>query len=212
MSTTVDDLAEAPFSATLRARTTRDHRDAETSPLMRDLLRGTIDRAGLGAFAAQHLVVYRALEEVAEARRDDPVVAPFLLPGLARVPALEHDVALLLGPGTPAAVVPTPGAAAYAARLHEVADWPAGIVAHHYTRYMGDLSGGQHIGRIVARTHPDLDLRFYDFATLGDLDEVKDRYRALLDAAPWSTEEQERFIDEVRLAYELNTRLFADLG
>jgi heme oxygenase len=76
---------------------------------------------------------------------------------------------------------------------------------------MGDLSGGQLIGRALARHHPDVDLRFYDFGDL-DVTATKDAYRAALDAAPWDTAERDSVIDEVHAAYELNTRLFVDLG
>ena len=40
----------------------------------------------------------------------------------------------------------------------------------------------------------------------------KDVYREQLDAAPWDATEAERVIDEVLLAYQLNTDLFVDLA
>ncbi|WCO68252.1 biliverdin-producing heme oxygenase [Iamia majanohamensis] len=206
-TTTARDTAPAGFAARLREGTRGDHGSAETSATMRALVTGRIDRAGLAWVLAQHLPVYRALEEVADDLAADPVVAPFLVEGLARTAVLEADLARLRGPeGTPAA---GPAALGYAARIEATRGWPAGFVAHHYTRYLGDLSGGQHIGRALARAHPELELGFYTFVGIDPV-EVKDAYRAALDAAPWDDDEQAAVLAEVRVAYELSARLVAD--
>jgi heme oxygenase len=199
------------FSTTLRERTMADHGDAEGSTLMRDLVAGTLDPARMGDMLAQHLLVYRALEDKARALAADPVVAPFLLPGLERTPALEADVALLLGADAVATVVARPGTAAYVARIEAVGTWAGGFVAHHYTRYLGDLSGGQHIRRVVERAYPDLPISFYRFEDVESPKALKDRYRQLLDEAPWSPDEQDRIVDEVKQAYALNQEMFASL-
>jgi heme oxygenase len=79
---------------------------------------------------------------------------------------------------------------------------------------MGDLSGGQYIGLQVRKTLDlsagDDGVRFYRFP--GKPKAYKDRYRDLLDAAPWDAAEQERVIGEVRTAYRLNAALTEELG
>ena len=100
-------------------------------------------------------------------------------------------------------------------RLHEVAGWPGGFVAHHYTRYLGDLSGGQHIGRVVARHYgltPDHGGRFSRFESISDPSAFKDAYRRSLDAAPWDHDERQEVVEEIRTAYRLNTAVFDDLA
>lgn len=210
MSTTAEPSTDS-FSTVLRERTAPDHGAAEHSPLMAELVAGTLDRALLGEMLAQHLLVYRALEATGERLADDPVVAPFLLPGLARTAVLEDDVRRVCGPDALEHIVARPATAAYVSRLEEVATWPGGFVAHHYTRYLGDLSGGQFIGRVVARAYPDLGIGFYTFDDIESPKAVKDAYRRLLDEAPWTPEERDRIVDEVRLAYSLNQAMFADL-
>jgi len=42
-------------------------------------------------------------------------------------------------------------------------DWPAGFVAHHYVRYLGDLSGGQILRRSLERAYPNAPTAFYTF-------------------------------------------------
>ncbi|HEX7132443.1 MAG TPA: biliverdin-producing heme oxygenase [Iamia sp.] len=209
--TTTTDPAAVRFSTTLRERTMADHGDAEGSTLMSELVGGTLDRARMGDMLAQHLLVYRALETAARDLAGDPVVAPFLLPGLERTEALEADVRLLLGADALSSVVARPGTAAYVARLEAVGSWAGGFVAHHYTRYLGDLSGGQHIRRIVEKAYPDLPIRFYTFEAIESPKALKDRYRELLDEAPWSADEQDRIVAEVRQAYRLNQEMFASL-
>ena len=54
--------------------------------------------------------------------------------------------------GDPHASTPPPPTAYRARLLEQAAEWAALLVAHHYTRYLGDLSGGQAIGRILDRT------------------------------------------------------------
>jgi len=206
--------APASFSATVRARTAGDHRHAEHAPFMGALLDGTLRADGYVDLLAQHRYAYEAIEAAADRLAQHPEVAPFLHPGLERLPSLDADLADLAGPGWAERFPATPATAAYVARLQEVgATWPGGYVAHHYTRYLGDLSGGQHIGRIAARTYgltPTHGGRFSRFEGI-DATAVKDAYRASLDAAPWDGEEQERVIAEIQEAYRLNTAVFSSL-
>ncbi|WP_176611486.1 biliverdin-producing heme oxygenase [Actinomadura sp. WMMB 499] len=201
-----------PFSARLRAATRPDHDGTESTPYMTALLDGRLTRDQYGALIAQLHFVYDVLERAADHMRDDPVAGPFDLPGLRRLPGLEADLVHFHGPGWASRIEPDGATAAYCARLREVCfDWPGGFVAHGYTRYLGDLSGGQAIGARVARAY-DLDadgVRFYRFDEKPKA--LKERYRALLDAAPWSPAEQDRVIDEVRTAYRLNADLAAAL-
>jgi len=207
---------DASFSALLRERTAGDHRDAETSPFMAALLKGELPLAGYTDMLAQHAHAYEALESPDPVVADDPTVAPFLHPGLLRTPALTADLTDLVGSDWRTVHPPSSATSRYVARLRQVGStWPGGYVAHHYTRYLGDLSGGQFIGRIAARTYdltPDRGGRFPNFDGLGDLDEFKQGYRRALDDAPWPLDEQTRIVDEIRTAYQLNSDVFAELA
>ena len=63
------------------------------------------------------------------------------------------------------------------------ATWPGGFVAHHYTRYLGDLSGGIFIGRVMQRRFgfDTNGIGFYLFADIADPRAFKDVYREQLD-------------------------------
>jgi heme oxygenase len=201
------------FSVALRTATRDAHRGAERGTYLDALLAGRLTTAGYAAMVAQHHHIYAALEDAAATMRTDPVAAPFADIRLTRLPAIEADLACLLGDDWRALIAPTPTTRRYVDRLHEVCHtWPGGFVAHHYTRYLGDLSGGQYIATALSGIYELPATAFYDFTALGDLTAYRDRYRALLDAAPWCHAERERITAEVLRAYELNTGVFAELG
>lgn len=206
---------QGTFSALLRARTADDHGKAEHGPFMGALMGGTLPREGYIDMLAQHHYTYEALEGANPAMAEDPIAAPFVDPALDRLPALTADLIDLAGEGWSSAYPPLASTRTYVARLEEVTSWPGGWIAHHYTRYLGDLSGGQFIGRSAARAYdlsPDHGGRFAIFEGIDDRTAYKNAYRAKLDAAPWDSDEQERIVAEIREAYRLNTEVFAELS
>lgn len=98
--------------------------------------------------------------------------------------------------------------------------WPAtgpcGYVAHHYTRYLGDLSGGQIVRGTAEKTwgfdRKGDGVRFYVFDAISNPAAFKREYRALLDALPCDDLEKQRVIEECRRAFDLNIAVFRDLG
>ncbi|WP_248239540.1 biliverdin-producing heme oxygenase [Microbacterium kunmingense] len=204
-----------PFSAALRERSSSAHSSSERSGFMADLLEGAGTREDYIALVAQHWFIYDALESAAERMRRDPVASVFISDKLTRLPALEADLAFLLGDDWRDRISPLPTTRAYVERIRQVgATWPGGFVAHHYTRYLGDLSGGLFIGRLMARRFgfETNGIGFYLFDEIADPRAFKEVYREQLDAAPWDADEQERVIGEVLRAYRYNTELFEDLA
>lgn len=181
---------------------------------MSGLLQGNGCKEDYIALVTQHYFIYEALEGVGERMRQDPTAASFISDKLTRLPALEADLAFLIGPEWRDAIAPLPSTLRYVERIREVgATWVGGFVAHHYTRYLGDLSGGIFIGRIMQRRFgfETNGIGFYLFDDIADPRAFKDVYREQLNAAPWDEAERERVIDEVLLAYQFNTELFQDL-
>ncbi|NEA38354.1 biliverdin-producing heme oxygenase [Streptomyces sp. SID11385] len=209
--------AETPFSTVIRTASHAQHTEAENSTFMSDLLGGRLGVDAFARYTEQLWFVYRALEEHTAALAGDPVAGPFADPGLARLPELERDLAHLRGPGWRAGLAPLPATEAYAARIAEcAAGWPGGYVAHHYTRYLGDLSGGQIIRDKAERTwgfaRKGDGVRFYVFETVPNPAAFKRGYRERLDALPLDAVERERVVDECRRAFALNTGVFRALG
>ncbi len=206
-----------PFSALIRGATQEAHARAEESAFMADLLGGHLGLEAFARYTEQLYFVYEALEEGAGRLAVDPVARPFLRPGLARLSALACDLTHVRGPRWRESAEPLAATAAYADRVREVAaHWPAGYVAHHYTRYLGDLSGGQVIRSIAERTWgfaPKGDgVRFYVFDAIGSPAAFKREYRRALDALAADAAERERVVEECRTAFVMNTAVFAELA
>ncbi|MBD8468553.1 heme oxygenase [Plantibacter sp. VKM Ac-1784] len=204
-----------PFSQALRERTSSGHSSSEGADFMSDLMTGKGSKEDYVALVAQHFFIYEALEAAADRMRADAVAAPFISDKLTRLPAIVQDLEFLIGPDWREQITPLPTTARYVARINEVgAVWPGGFVAHHYTRYLGDLSGGQIIRTLMQRQFgfDTNGVGFYLFGDIAKPREFKDTYREQLDAVPWDDEEQARVIDEVMVAYRFNTDLFRDLA
>lgn len=202
------------FSAALRERSSGAHSGSEGAGFMSDLVKGEGTREDYVALVSQHWFIYEALEKAAERMRRDPVASVFISDKLTRLPALAADLEFLVGPDWRERIEPLPTTRRYVERINQVgATWAGGFVAHHYTRYLGDLSGGQFIGRLMQRRFgfDTNGVGFYVFDDIADPKEFKELYREQLDAAPWDEAEKERVIDEVLLAYQFNTDLFEDL-
>ena len=204
-----------PFSQALRERTRGGHSDSEGATFMDDLMTGKGSRDDYVSLVAQHFFIYEALEAAAERMKDDADAAAFITPQLTRLPALESDLEFLIGPGWRSVIAPLPTTARYVDRIQTVAaTWSGGFIAHHYTRYLGDLSGGQIIRTLMQRQFgfETNGVGFYLFDEIAKPKEFKDVYRAQLDAVTWNEDERERVIDEVMIAYRFNTELFVDLA
>jgi heme oxygenase len=211
-------LAEVrePFSVRLRAETAVRHRQAESEPFVLDLLAGRLPLSAYALLAAQHWFVYEALERIADEHGADPLLAPFLALGLRRLPRLQDDLVHLVGPDWSERIAPLPATRRYVERIQTVAATSApAFLAHHYTRYLGDLAGGQAVAASLRRTYglPDSGgTAFYDFAEVGAPPAVRARYRAHLDVAPLDGQAQETVVEEARIAFGCNTAMFADLA
>ncbi|MEV6135390.1 biliverdin-producing heme oxygenase [Nocardia sp. NPDC051990] len=206
-----------PFSTAIRTATAQQHEDAENSSFISDMLGGELGIDSYHRYTTQLWFIYRALEDHWNALADDPIVGPFIRPELARTAELERDLAHLIGTDWRAALQALPATAAYAARIDECArEWPAGYIAHHYTRYLGDLSGGQVIRGTAEKLwnlpHRGDGVRFYVFDALGNPAAFKREYRGLLDQLPLDELERRRVLDEGQRAFALNTAVFAELA
>ncbi|MFC4120204.1 heme oxygenase (biliverdin-producing) [Nonomuraea zeae] len=202
------------FSETLRNATWADHESAESESYLSELMGGRLSEHEYGEMIAQHYFAYLALDGVSRELAGHPVAGRFVFPELYRERALERDLATVYGPGWRDRIAPSKSTRTLVARIHQVADWPGGYIAHHYTRYLGDLSGGQFIRMELQKIYGYAKgggVDFYIFDELGSLPRFKTEYRARLDELELDEREQQRIIREVKLAYQLNTEVLTEL-
>ncbi|MDT9592740.1 biliverdin-producing heme oxygenase [Nocardioides zeae] len=204
---------DAPLSSAMRDGSRAEHTAAEGSAFMEELLAGRVNEAGYAAYLQRLRTVYAAIESTGRSLAGTPAADAVLDPALERLAAIDADLAHwaphVSGP------VESPAASAYAERVAATTAWAPLFVAHHYTRYLGDLSGGQAIGRILARAFDLTDgagTAFYAFDAIPKPKPYKDAYRARLDALDLDAADKERVVAEVKVAFNLNQALFSELS
>ncbi|MFN9259340.1 heme oxygenase (biliverdin-producing), partial [Microcystis sp.] len=99
-------------------------------------------------------------------------------------------------------------------RIREIATTePELLVAHSYTRYLGDLSGGQILKKIAEKA---MNLEtggtaFYDFKDITDEKAYKNHYRQTLDELPVDQAMADRIVTEANAAFGMNMKMFQEL-
>ena len=205
------------LASQLREGTKKAHTMAENTGFVSCFLKGVVDKASYRTLVADLYFVYDAMEqEIGRLRAaGHPVVGPVGFPELNRRESLEQDLAFYFGEGWRNSVKATPAAQEYVARIHQIAqESPELLVGHHYTRYIGDLSGGQILKNIAqkAMNLGDHDgLRFYEFDAIPDEKGFKVGYRQALDALPIDQATADRIVEEANQAFHLNMTMFQEL-
>jgi heme oxygenase (biliverdin-producing, ferredoxin) len=203
-----------PLSAQLREGTRADHSAAETEPFIEQLMSGALTRAAYADLAAQQLAMYEALETASSVLHTDDRSAGLVFDELNRVPAIERDLAFLYGPAWRDEIRILPATREYADRIREVSGSLPHYAAHAYTRYLGDLSGGQIVKRMIERHYglSDEGLAFYTFPDIPKAKVFKDLYRDRLDGLDLDPAEVAVTVSEAQLAFRLNRAVFSALA
>ena len=202
------------FAKELKEGTKKSHSAAENTAFVKSFLRGVISKESYRTLVSDLYFVYSALEEDFRIFKNDPVLGALYLPELERVTALETDLRYYYGPIWRSIVEPSEACQRYVNRIHEVAKTePELLIGHHYTRYLGDLSGGQ-ILKGIAEKALNLNgegLNFYEFGKIDDAKIYKEKYRSILDKLPLTDSQQNAIITEANYAFRLNMYMFEQL-
>ena len=202
------------FAKELKEGTKKSHSAAENTAFVKSFLRGVISKESYRTLVSDLYFVYSALEEDFRIFKNDPVLGALYLPELERVTALETDLRYYYGPIWRSIVKPSEACQRYVDRIHEVAGTePELLIGHHYTRYLGDLSGGQILKGIAqkALNLKDEGLSFYEFGKIDDAKIYKTKYRSILDELPLTESQQNAIITEANYAFRLNMYMFDTL-
>jgi heme oxygenase (biliverdin-producing, ferredoxin) len=206
-STTV--LARAPFSLTamMRDGTRLIHARAERSGVVKDILRGGASRYAYALFLRNLLPAYQQLEAGLEYPRHTLPVKAAARRELYRAAALSSDLFQLFGADWQHVLPLLAAGERYSQRIAEAARGDgAGLIAHAYTRYLGDLSGGQVMKRLLARALGlgPAELSFYNFPGIDNINQFKELYRRGLDESAALILDISAVVAEATAAFELN--------
>ena len=200
----------------LKTETRALHTAAERSSFMSVLLRGRMERPAYCALLRNLHAIYAALEPAIVRHAGHPLIAPVYAPALFRTAALAHDLLVLHGQGWASEIALRPAAVAYVARLREIdTAQPALLLSHAYVRYLGDLSGGQMLRRVVARSAAlagERGVAFYDFGDVTATRDLTEGFRSGLASVSTDAAQSNALIDEAKLAFGLHQRLFDELA
>ena len=200
------------FSKKIKKDTSKSHSMAENTGFVTNFLAGVVSKESYKQLIADFYFIYTALEEQVEKFKDDPFIAPIAFDELKRVPALEKDCEFYWGENWRNTISPTDACKNYVKRVKKIN--AKFLVGHHYTRYLGDLSGGQ-ILRNIANKSMNLNgegLAFYEFEGISNPGNFKNRYRTALDNLPITWSDGELIINEANYAFKLNMDVFDEIG
>ena len=200
------------FSKKIKKDTSKSHSMAENTGFVTNFLAGVVSKESYKQLIADFYFIYTALEEQVEKFKDDPFIAPIAFDELKRVPALEKDCEFYWGKGWKSIITPTDACKNYVKRVKKIN--AKFLVGHHYTRYLGDLSGGQ-ILKNIANKSMNLNgegLAFYEFENIPHAGNFKNRYRTALDNLPITWSDGELIINEANYAFKLNMDVFDEIG
>ena len=208
-------MTVSDFALQLKTETKKSHTAAENTKFVGSFLRGVVSKESYKQLVANFYFIYRAMEEEVDKLSDHPVVGKIRFESLKRVNSLERDLRYYYGPMWRSLITPTEACQQYVNRIREVADDdPELLVGHHYTRYLGDLSGGQ-ILKGIAKKAMDLregeGLYFYEFEGISDTKGFKTSYRSTLDSLPINQSMANAIINEANYAFRLNMYMFDEL-
>ena len=198
----------------LKEGTKQSHSAAENTKFVSSFLKGVVSREGYRQLVANYYFIYHAMEVEVLRLKDDPIIGPLNMKELYRHRNLAKDCEYFYGEDWAKTIYPTEACQQYIDRIRSVAhDQTELLVGHHYTRYLGDLSGGQ-ILRNIAKNSLKLDdggLDFYEFPEIENKKEFKNNYRATLNTLPVTESQVSAIISEANYAFRLNMFMFEEL-
>lgn len=201
-----------PLSVQLREGTRKVHREVENTPFVRSFFEGRLSKEVYREFLVQLFHIYTAMEDHHERHSQHEVFGKLYFPELLRKEALLQDLKYYHGNNTWEDKKPMKSTQTYVQRISDLSEnWVEGLVAHHYTRYLGDLSGGQQLALVIAKSFklPSSEgIAFYNFPDIPDYSKFKKDYRALLDVLLVDESSSGKIVDEANRAFELNKGIF----
>lgn len=172
----------------LKELTYEHHRNAERQKFVKTLMGGSIPPKVYAEFLYNQYVAYNILEvcAMAEGVLND-------LPDIRRAPKILEDFQELWGKDAEPPK-PKPSIQKYVDHIMSIKEDPEKLMAHIYTRHMGDLSGGQMIKKRIPGEG-----RLYMFE---DPDNLKTAIRSKLN---------DNMADEAKICFEYATELFKEM-
>ena len=190
------------MSSILKSLVWKSHREAERQYFVKILLSGKISNFLYAYYLENQLEMYKSLENACENHKE---YFSNIIDKLSRTHCIEKDI-LYLGQDTkhiPYMKTTTD----YIKRIEKISNVPELLMAHVYTRHLGDLYGGQ----LIAKKTPGLNSLYqfdYPIDELKKLIYDKVTEDMSLEAAICFDFVTKTFIEIVEKCYEYNLEFF----
>lgn len=194
--------------------TRKSHSIAQNSAFLTGFLKGLSNKESYSKLLTSLYFVYVAMEDAFGAT-SEVLVKKMDDAELRRVDAARVDMQYFYGEGWESKIQPSMATKKYVARINEVArDQPKLLIAHQYTRYLGDLFGGQMMGGMATKSLNLSDGEGIEFYTFDEIDDTTDfitRWYTKLNALDLEDEEKAAIVDEANLVFALNIEILEEL-
>ena len=199
----------------LREGTKKAHSMAENMGFVKCFLKGVVEKNSYRKLIGNFYFIYSAMEEEMDRHKDHPLLGKIYYQQLNRQRSLEQDLSFYYGADWKSQIVLSPAGQAYVNRIREIANSaPELLIAHSYTRYIGDLSGGQILKNIAVRAMNLAEgegTAFYEFQDIPDEKQFKVGYRQALDELPIDDATASSIVEEANAAFGMNMKLFQEM-
>ncbi|CAO3613749.1 unnamed protein product [Mucor hiemalis] len=221
-------LSNPQLASAMKEGTKVVHSAAENSIFTKRFLSGDINKDEYGRYINSLYFVYKTMEELLTKHKENPSIQMVYFPyELTREKALLKDLEFYYGKERVAELIDekniTPAVQNYIKSLNAAAEKnPSLLIAHSYSRYLGDLSGGQILAKRLKKHVLKIDvtdaawdsyhgLEFYNFDHIANNNEFKNLYRERLDGAHVTQYTKDLIVAEAIHSFELNIDMFNEI-
>ena len=217
-ATAVDQEAKNPrlsgLALMLDDGTRKSHSIAQNSAFVTGFFKGLSTKKSYRALLTSLYFVYSSMENAFDTTSEERVTQ-LDYTQLRRIESLSSDMDYFYGNDWKAMIKASPATQAYVARVEEVAKTkPYLLIAHQYTRYLGDLFGGQMMGGMATRSLELEDGNGVDFYTFDEIDsafEFITEWYTKLNDLDLTDEQKDEIVDEANYVFDLNIGILEEL-
>lgn len=219
MSSTVSDVNKKESARSyglalqLDEGTRKSHSIAENTAFVTGFFKGLANREIFSKLVCSLYHVYATMENVLD-QSTDINVKPLDFPELRRKQSLEKDMQFYFGADW-RAVKPSPATTRYCDHIKATAvRAPYLMVAHQYTRYLGDLFGGQMMGGMATKSLGLSDgqgIAFYRFDSIKDNKAFIEQWYAELNKLDLTEAQKDEIVEEGNVVFRYNIDIFEEL-
>lgn len=196
------------LSYLLKEKTKLVHSQTESASFIKKLFKGTFTPNEYYSYVWSLHQIYESLESSLKLNKKSEFIEPIYLEVLFRTKELQLDLVELKDDKNEIPLNLVNRVQEYSRYIIELGhSAPFLLVAHAYVRYLGDLSGGQILSKVLSKKL-DKGLHFYDYPNL-NADAIKIFYRDQLDKIGEISESKKLSIcAESIKAFEWNKKVF----